>query len=445
MAGKEPTITFTDEGCMIGGLPRPSIPLLIDYNYQILEAPSDWLRHLIVTRRQSAESVRQFAYHLKNWWGFINRTGVAWDGVDDFVMRDWRDLLLEKNDAATVNGRVSTVFRMYIWAERNGHTEGVIGEVDFGRNFRPPLTVDVRTRRNGTRSYSSPLLIKTTAKPTLATPTNDEITKIHAALAEMYGDNTDLLVRDALILTWAEETGTRRAETLSLKVSDIPEWDEILDLEEKGETKDISIVGKGRKRRSIWARPELLAQTRDYIEGEREALVGRLRARLGSSYRIPKEVFLSSKTGHRLHNDTVSQNFAKAFRKAGVKGSGHRVRARFITNLAEASFEAAYEKLGSVPDLVSVLIPIAELAGHTNVETLKPYFAIVRRRLLIQTMAERRAAAETKAVAAERRAEAGLHRLKGAGMLSELARAVESGNKKKILTALRSLTEFYSR
>lgn len=444
MAGKEPIITFTDEQCLLGGIPYPGIPLLLNYDYRVLAAPSDWLRHLRVTRRQSAESVRQFAYHLKYWWAFINRARIAWDKVDDFLMIEWRDRCLLKNDGATVNGYISTVFRMYLWAERNGYTEGLIGEADMERKIRPPLSVKVKTRR-GTNIYSSPLLIRTVAKPILPTPTNDEITKIHAALAEMYGDNTDLMIRDGLILTWAEQTGTRRAETTSLKTSQIPKWDEILDLEEKGETYEITIVGKGDKRRLIWAGPDLLAQTRDYIEGERQAIVRRCRARLGSSYRVPEEVFLSSKTGHGLHKDTLSQKFAKAFREAGVRGSGHRVRARFITNLAEQAYEAAYEKLGSVPDLASVLLPIAQLAGHNQVETLQPYIAVVMRRLLQQTQAGRKAAAETKAAAAERRADASLLRLGATESLRELAHAIKIDNRSKIIPALRTLLEIYSR
>lgn len=444
MAGKKPLIVFTDERCLIGGIPYPGIPLLIDHDYRVLEVPSDWLRHLRVKRRQSSQSVRQFAYHLKYWWTFIKRAGRAWDKVDDSLMMAWRDECLLKSEPATVNGYVSTVFRMYLWAERNGRTEGLIGEADMGRKIHPPLSVEVKTRR-GTKLYSSPLLIKTTAKPRLPTPTNDEITKIHEALPRIYGDNVDLMIRDALILTWSEQVGTRRAETMSLKVSQIPSWDEIIDLEEKCENKEFIVTGKGGKKRFIRAGPDLLAQTRDYIEVERQAVVQRVRSRLGPSYREPEEIFISSTTGHRLHNDTVSQNLARVFREAKVRGSGHRARARFLTNLTEAIFEAAFEKLGSVPDMTSILLPVAELAGHNNVATLRPYLAIAMRRLLQQTQAERKATAETKAVAAERRAAASLLRLRATESVKELVHAVESGDKKKVLVTLHGLIEVYNR
>src|SRR5947209_16474002 len=153
VAGKEPIITFTDERCLIGGIPCPCIPLLINHDYRIIEPASDWLRHLTITRRKSASSVRQFAYHLKYWWGYLNRAGIAWDEVDDFVMLRWRDQLLLKDDPATVNGYVSTAFRMYLWAESNGYTDGLIGKADFERKIRPPLSVNIRVVRHGARVY----------------------------------------------------------------------------------------------------------------------------------------------------------------------------------------------------------------------------------------------------------------------------------------------------
>jgi hypothetical protein len=100
--------------------------------------------------------------------------------------------------------------------------------------------------------------------------------------------------------------------------------------------------------------------------------------------------------------------------------------------LAEAIFKAAYEKLGSVPDLTSILLSVAEIAGHKNLATLKAYLAIAMRRLLQQTQAERKTAAETRAVSAERRAAASLIRLRTTGSVKELANAIESGDKKKV-------------
>jgi integrase len=442
---KEPFLTFTNDQCIIGGGVFSGLPLLIDSENRIIEAPSDWLRYLRVIRREAADSVRQYAYHLKYWWSYLSRAGVAWDAVDDFIMMNWRDEFLQRGcDEEVVNRYLSTVFRMYLWAERNSYTHNLIGESDVERSIIPPLTVHIRIGHNKVRSCSSPLLIRTTAKPILPTPTNDDITKVHEALEELYGGNIDLMIRDGLVLSWMEQTGSRRAETLSLKRSQIPGWDEILVLEKTGEKKEITVIGKGSKRRLLWVGADLLSQTRDYIEEEREAVAARLRGRFGSSYKNPDEIFLSSKTGLPLHPDSISQKFAKAFRKAGVAGSGHRVRARFLTNLAVNTFEREFEKLGSIPDLTSTLLPVAQIAGHSDVNTLKAYLAFGVKRLLRQTAAERASAAEDKAIGAERRFDAALIKLKGIPAMSELAKAVKVGSRQKIIHELQKLQNIYS-
>lgn len=445
MSRKGPFLTFTNDQCIIGGVVYSGLPLLLSSDNQIIEAPSDWLRTLRIMRRTAAASVRQFAYHLKYWWTYLNHTGKVWDAVDDFVMLNWRDACLQQSiDEATVNGYLSTVFRMYLWAEKNGYTHGLIGEADLQNNLLPSLSVEVKFDRRGARSYSSPLLIRTTAKPILPTPTNDEITLVHEALAELYEDNEDLMVRDSLVLSWMEQTGVRRAEFMSLKRSQIPDWDGIYALEIKEEKKEITIVGKGGKKRLIWAGSDLLTQTRYYIEIERQAVVDNLRSRNGPTYKNPQEIILSSKTGLPLHPDSLSQKFARAFSKAGVKGSGHRIRARFLTNLAVNAYERELEKLGSVPDVMSTLLPVAQIAGHKNIQTLECYLAFAKKRLLQQTAAERASTAEDKAIAAERRLGAALIKVKGIPAMSELAKAIKAGSRQKIVHELKRLQNIYS-
>ena len=91
----------------------------------------------------------------------------------------------------------------------------------------------------------------------------------------------------------------------------------------------------------------------------------------------------------------------------------------------------------------SVLLPAAQIAGHNDVRTLEPYLAVARKRLTGQTRAERAAAAEEKALAAERRSEAMLIKLKTVRSLHELAQVIESGNRRKIATALKDLYDIF--
>jgi integrase len=443
MAHKGPRVLFTNRQCLIEGRPYPGIPLLLDNKNQIVQVASDWLRQIVLMRARATSSARQFAYHLKYWWEYLIGSKIPWDEVDDSIMIAWRDHHLRDIEPSTVNGYMSTVFRMYLWAEKHGYVNGLIGEHDLAKRIHPPLSVDIAVDRRGRRKFISPLLKRTVAKPVLPTPTHEDITKVHQALGEMYGDNTDLMVRDALILTWAELSGTRRMEVLAISVAEIPAWDELMMLEESGDKKEITITGKRGKRRSLWVGADLLSQTREYIEDERHKVVKRWRKRYGSNYKVSHDIFLSMKTGRGLDKDTLSQKYALAFRKAGVKGSLHRVRARFITDLVFNALEAAIERLGSIPDAASLLTPVAELAGHSNLETLARYLAVGKKRLLRQTDVERAAVFKERAVVAERRSTTNLIKLHSSAGALRLVKAFSSGNKGRIRTALKELCEDY--
>jgi integrase len=248
------------------------------------------------------------------------------------------------------------------------------------------------------------------------------------------------MIRDALILTWAELSGARRKEVLMLTVAQIPSWDRIRVLEESDEEFGILILGKGNKKRWLWVGAEVLSQTREYMENERAAIVKRWQKR-NACYKAPEHIFLSTKTGRRLLEDSVSQRFAIVFLKAGVKGSMHRVRARYLTDLVFNAVESALEKYGAIPDAMSILLPIAERAGHTHVPTMAPYLAAGQKRLLRMTESERSAMATEKAIAVEHRLSTNRARLKSSLALLDLDSAIASGSKKRIREAIIAICE----
>lgn len=440
MTAKTPFLIFTNEKCLIEDQSYPSIPLMLDSANNIVEAASDWFRYLILIRRRSSSAVRQFAYQLKQWWKFLEEKRIVWREADDHKIAAWRNSLLNRRyDKATVNGLVLTVFRFYLWAERNGYTTGLTGETDISQNFRPRISVIANTNKNGRITYTSPLLIRNAAKPILPTPTNDDITKVNQALTEMYVRNTDLFVRDSLILMWMENTGVRRAEVLSLKTSDIPDWNEIQMLDDKQDDAKICVIGKGDKKRIVFAGADLLSETRNYIETERKAVVEKFSSRKDVDYKETKSIFLSNKTGMGLNVDSVSHSFAKAFRKAGVRGSGHRVRARFLTNLVTALLEAQFEKFKSLPDAASVLVPAAQIAGHNHIETLRPYLDLAKKALLQDTHAMRLSTARDKATVINRQYEIKKEKLRIKNEFESLLNLIESGRETDAIKELQEL------
>ncbi len=439
-------LVFTGKDCLMENQSHSGIPLMLDSHNNVIDAASDWFRHLILVKRRATSSVRQFAYQLQQWWAFLENNKINWDAVDDYTLMAWRDSHVDKDyDKATVNSLILTVFRFYLWAEKKGYTNGLIGETDISRNFRPNISVIANTNEKGRVHYSTPLLIRTVAKPILPTPTNDEITKVHEALAEMYGDNSDLLIRDSLILLWMEGTGLRRAEVLSLKTDDVPDWGALELIELEDENAKITVTGKGGKKRIVFAGVDLLTQTREYIENERQTIENRFCLKQDSNYKKTESIFLSAKTGLQLTADSVSQQFAKAFKKAGIKGSGHRIRARFLTNLVISLLEAQFEKFKSLPDAASILLPAAQIAGHNNIETLRPYLDIARKGLLQDTEAMRAATAKDKVVISERRvvlSRANLNRNKG---FENLINKLKSGNSTAALREFKKLQKIFAK
>lgn len=443
---KKSSIIFTSENCIIENQLYGNIPLMLDSQNVVVAPVSNWLRYLVLVQRRATSSVRQFAYHLQQWWSFIEKRKITWDSADDYTLMAWRDSFLNNgHDKRTINSRVLTIFRFYLWVEKKGYTNGLIGETDISRGFRPKLSVTAHTNDKGRTRYTTPLLIRTVAKPILPTPTNDAITKVHEALAQMYGDNTDLMIRDSLILLWMEGTGLRRAEVLSLKTSDIPDRDALDSETLEDDHAKINVTGKGGKKRIVFAGRDLLTETQEYIENERQAMVRRFRSKQGEIYPEPHNIFLSAKTGLSLTPDAVSQQLAKAFRKAGIKGSGHRIRARFLTNLVGSLLEAQFEKFKSLPDAASILLPAAQIAGHNNIETLRPYLDIARKRVLLDTDSSRAATAIDKAIVSERRASMAQNEIYNNKQFEKLIKEIKSGRSSVALREFKKLQKIFEK
>lgn len=63
-------------------------------------------------------------------------------------------------------------------------------------------------------------------------------------------------------------------------------------------------------------------------------------------------------------------------KKAGIDGTGHRVRAKGLTGIV-AAFDG-FDAQGQPESAQDVLIRAAEKAGHSNPQSLRPYLALSR-------------------------------------------------------------------
>jgi integrase len=199
---------------------------------------------------------------------------------------------------ATINQKLRTTFGLYVWAEEAGRISSV---VDLsGRRFSQ---LPISTNLTGPNRYSCPLVFKTTEEPNRHTPTDEEVENLHVVLSGRH------VVRDGLIMAWAEQTGLRRAEILSLTTQQIPATPDIHKLYDREDVHSILVRLKGGRQCAVTVMPSLLDQTRDYIEFERSDTLEKARSRV-TGLRDCGALFLSE-TGAAPKPNSVSRQMAR--------------------------------------------------------------------------------------------------------------------------------------
>jgi integrase len=369
-------LVFTDERCLVAGQPRPAIPTILGPN-GIVEAPSDWLRTVAVKQRAPKTSLLVYAKILREFFEHLNDRRKSWREVNDEFFIEWRDAMLAKGTSkGRVNNKLRTVFHFYLWAEK---TNLIRHTVQLSERGNYPISTNLLFGKYGSK-YTSPLLIANPDQPTRHTPTDAEVDKLHEGLEGAHA------CRDGLILSWAEETGMRREEILSLQIGQIPNAETIFELQNLGKDHAISIKGKGGKYATVTVQPELLTRTRDYLDFEREEAWQRARGR-NPLLRSCTGVFLSER-GTPLHPDSASRRISRLFKKADIPAAAlHRLRAVYITRLAELLVEKLDER-GAPLSLETIVLLIMQAGRWKSPTTIRYYVNEVRARRASRDYAE---------------------------------------------------------
>lgn len=387
-------IEHTDSRAIIDGKSCPDIPLLVDATHRFIEPVCTYLRHLVIGTRIKTSSVCTYAEGLQVFCNFLERHQIALSEVTDAHFRRWLNWQ-EKSGvcAGTQASRCDAVFKFYVWMEEHGYVTQMVRVpgVNDSSTFIPNLSsVPAKNSRRGTRKSSfgiiSAIRPKVGPKPRQATPTSEDVSRIYIAADSAH--NADIVERNHLLIDWYVQVGLRRMEWCALTVAQIPDWDTIYSLQQKGEVYELPLhVTKGDRPRHVGVLPDLLEKTREYIEGAREDVIVRFRRKQHGQYLVPSEVFLSNKTGLALNTTAVTNLASSWFKAAGVEGHGHRLRATYLTSLFEAEIAAEFAKIASFPgtkrsiDYELVLLKVAERAGHADIESLRPYLTLARKRI----------------------------------------------------------------
>jgi integrase len=436
---RKATVLYTDERCKINHRPQTELPLLLNSERRVVDSVSDWFRYQAVMFNSPPTTLRLHSDIMLSFWNYLIKEGVDWTEVDDNVLITWRNHQEIENGVKkrTINQRLSTIFQFYWWAQSHDYIQNVVADPANADNLAPAqisVTAKITGPRSGVNArlkLSSPLLYRTTREPNVHTPTAEEATSLHATLTTIAGPT--LAERNTLMLSWAEEAGLRRKEFASLTIDQIPNWDEIYDLIQNESCKDLElVVTKGGHHRIVEIVPDLLLRTRNYIEEDRLGVVHRFRQKHGGIYKAPAAVFLSEKTGMALRFGSITNLIGEAFKEAGVRGSGHRMRARYLTNLVQHYYDEAFAKHGNSISFDIVLLKAAEAAGHANPSSLRPYLNLIRKRHLTTHDGEKRRYLEQRLLSIERDLDVKSRQLEAIKLLAELANAIRSGKKSNI-------------
>ena len=368
------------------------------------------------------------------------------------MLLDWsNDLASGGSSDARIATCQLTIFRFLVWAERSGIFRYRVQIYDREKlppgmeNYKFPVGTDVALKQTKSGTYSRYTWTYQRALHRGAigfrhTPNEGEVRAIHdVAFRSPLGE------RDTLIYSWAEFAGLRISEVLRVCRSQMPGGVELDELLDRGGAATIGILGKGNRIRNVIVPMSLVLMTLTYIEGSRAELVKRLRAR-SSSYLEPDEVILSNRTGLPLEPNSVSHRAAVTFRAAGVTNAGaHRLRARFAIDLIEAHLDAiqnADSRLSSeVTAASTILFKVADLMGHTNIHSLRPYLNHALNRRLIVTPGFQITQARSKVQALERLEDSLLRKTFAYNSLKEVLVALEESGPKRAADLLRTLAD----
>lgn len=386
-------IVGTDSSCRINDQDWEDIPTLI-WSDGIDEAASDWLRTLVVEYGVAVSSAREYAKIIRPFLRFCRERKRNWQSVDDNFLIVWREYLhrsLKVKDNR-VRTSLKTVFAFFRWAEETKRIRFCVGI--YTADEIPPALRDVKFPISAKRSFTKgrhgrvygswtttlSLSSQKVTSPVRHTPTEEQIRDLHESTVErLQGE------RDSLMLSWAEETGARRAEILRVGKSHMPTSDTVADLIEKDEPYIIHITRKGGKTKPLNVPIDLIIRTQDFIEFNRLKIVDDCRKRL-VGYCEPDEVFISSTTGLRLHPDSVTSIGRQEFRRAGIKNANiHRLRARFAVRVVETLVDALFDGQSIGPEsswIETILVKAAEIMGHADPRSLRPYLTYVLNRRL---------------------------------------------------------------
>lgn len=426
-AGRSPIIQTTES--FAGGLPvvlgaqgvNEHIAAYMHYQREDLGVPT--------------KTLEQDAYILREFFDWLASEGVVWTDATDAAIAKWLKPQ-HSLQSPRLERKCYVVFRFYLVLQTKGYLRSVAklpyDLVGLGSAF-PIQAVATESRRWGRRGARRGVDVKwwpALARPystaprgpaNRRVPTEEEVIGLLDQLLE--SSNSFTACRDWCCASYMAHVGLRTAGVAALsliqlekallsagieipvpsdgkeqegaakkgwtprlsRLAALAHWadgqerlmEQVLSYGAYHDYLHVAVVEKGRKKRTVQVPVELFRVTlRTWIWDRRaEAVASRMQSHPGW---LPSEhVWLSSRTLAPLLSASIGNLIKDAFRElageASIALSAHRLRAFYITHLIRRLYRKALAVQGRLLDPNSILQQAAELAGHEDPRSLKPY------------------------------------------------------------------------
>lgn len=351
------------------------LPVLVTADGALLYEPTRWLLSLNQEGSKKPKQVRQIAYTLKSWCTFLLGQGI---GLEEAVTGDfykYRDKLRSQgNQNDSVNQHTQVPLDFYWWAQKKGLYRRMVGWRDFERPTEDFQIQVNRPAKKSRKEFQNPFRLKTHNKPLSPMLEADKVKRLRIEIsrrtrrAKGVKDVEALDARNQLMLNWMTEAALREEEVAQLPVSGIP-------VRKSGNPAKLVplVIDKGTKfgkPRTVKVREQLIADTHDFIEMEREDLIDDY-----LSGKDPGVVFVGTEEPGQMSTD----NIYKLVTGAAMDITPHDLRGYSLYNYAIAlySIERLLAKESGDKrriDRSLIEMKLTRQAGHESLDTtLKNY------------------------------------------------------------------------
>ena len=366
----------TDHMCMATDFRKkfsaPDIPVMFNDDGIFVE-PTRFLMFGALNDNLALSSVQTYADHLQVFFKYVgnlkppvelNKKRYSWADIADKHFFSFIRHKREQEKPASdkyIGQVIITVFKFYRWAEETGLLKKHVAIYDDGL----PYAISAQPNKNNNWVWPYTPKSEHEFQPV---PTSDGLEKVHTHAL----DASDLVgFRDTLIMSLMERIA-RRMDALQITVDQIPSIEEIEDALDSDTIFYIEVISKGKVRNALKITPELAEDLRHYIDVDRADIVAKIRKK-DKTYKDPGKIFISSNSGAELNPNYVSTRLSGLMKDVNVNGTGHRIRAKGLTDIV-ASHDG-YDKNGKPMRAEDVLFLAQEDAGHRNPKSLRPYLA----------------------------------------------------------------------